>query len=239
MPEIRFGNAINRAVVEALAEDPTVFVFGENVAEAGGPFGVTRGLYERFGFDRVRDTPISESCIANAAVGAALTGIRPVLEIRLVADERYDLLACRIEVDLGERDGQLVEELLVDHAEYAYDRGRAEALIRRIGRESGINEKAYERLGRFAQALPDADLDDVLGAFELVRSVQAPLQAEGRCRAAGAQRSPSTLRAQDGRPSSSSELIQPSRLSGEMGGTPAQHWKGCSVSRCRTVPARG
>ena len=177
MPEIRFGNAINRAVVEALAEDPTVFVFGENVAEAGGPVGVTRGLYERLGFDRVRDTPISESCIANAAVGAALTGIRPVLEIRLVADERYDLLACRIEVDLG--------------------------------------------------------------AFELVKSVQAPLQAEGRCRAAGAQRSPSTLRAQDGRPSSSSELIQPSRLSGEMGGTPAQHWKGRALSLCRTVPGRG
>ena len=64
-----------------MEEDPTVFVFGEDVAEAGGPFNITRELHARFGQDRIRDTPISEATMANAAVGAALTGIRPVLEI--------------------------------------------------------------------------------------------------------------------------------------------------------------
>jgi len=81
MAEIRFGQAINRALVECMEQDPTVFLFGEDVADAGGPFGVTRGLLAQFGSDRVRDTPISEQTLSNAAVGAALSGLRPVLEI--------------------------------------------------------------------------------------------------------------------------------------------------------------
>ncbi|TCS36552.1 pyruvate dehydrogenase E1 component beta subunit [Paucimonas lemoignei] len=81
MAELRFAHAINRALAECMEEDPSVFVFGEDVAEAGGPFGVTRGLHARFGEDRIRDTPISESSMANAAVGAALSGLKPVLEI--------------------------------------------------------------------------------------------------------------------------------------------------------------
>lgn len=81
MAELRFAHAINRALAECMEEDPSVFVFGEDVAEAGGPFGVTRGLHARFGQDRIRDTPISEAAMANAAVGAALTGLKPVLEI--------------------------------------------------------------------------------------------------------------------------------------------------------------
>lgn len=81
MAELRFAHAINRALAESLEEDPTVFLFGEDIAEAGGPFGVTRGLHAKFGHDRIRDTPISEATMANAAVGAALSGLRPVLEI--------------------------------------------------------------------------------------------------------------------------------------------------------------
>ncbi|WP_258130393.1 alpha-ketoacid dehydrogenase subunit beta [Achromobacter anxifer] len=81
MAELRFAHAINRALAECMEEDPTVFLFGEDIAEAGGPFGVTRGLHARFGSDRIRDTPISEATMANAAVGAALSGLRPVLEI--------------------------------------------------------------------------------------------------------------------------------------------------------------
>jgi len=81
MAEMRFAQAINRALAECLEEDPAVFVFGEDVAAAGGPFAVSRGLHARFGSDRIRDTPISESAMANAAVGAALSGLRPVLEI--------------------------------------------------------------------------------------------------------------------------------------------------------------
>lgn len=81
MAELRFAHAINRALSECLEADSTVFLFGEDIAEAGGPFGVTRGLYEKFGANRVRDTPISEPTMANAAVGAALSGLKPVLEI--------------------------------------------------------------------------------------------------------------------------------------------------------------
>lgn len=81
MAELRFAQAINRALAECMEEDPAVFVFGEDVAVAGGPFGVTRGLHARFGEDRIRDTPISEASMSNAAVGAALSGLKPILEI--------------------------------------------------------------------------------------------------------------------------------------------------------------
>ncbi|SDK72207.1 alpha-ketoacid dehydrogenase subunit beta [Billgrantia gudaonensis] len=80
MAEVRFGKAINLALADALEQDPAVFLFGEDIADVGGPFGATRGLKDRFG-DRVRDTPISEASMANAAVGAALSGLKPVLEI--------------------------------------------------------------------------------------------------------------------------------------------------------------
>lgn len=81
MAELRFAQGINRALSECMQEDPAVFLFGEDIAQVGGPFGVTRGLLEKFGADRIRDTPISEATMANAAVGAALSGLKPVLEI--------------------------------------------------------------------------------------------------------------------------------------------------------------
>ena len=81
MAEVRFGQAINRALGDAMASDPNVVLFGEDVAAAGGPFGVTRGLLDKFGPERVRDTPISEAAIVGAAVGAAMSGLRPVVEI--------------------------------------------------------------------------------------------------------------------------------------------------------------
>ncbi len=81
MSEARFGQAINRALADAMAADESVVLFGEDVAAPGGPFGVTRGLLDRFGADRVRDTPISEAAIVGAAVGAAMSGLKPVVEI--------------------------------------------------------------------------------------------------------------------------------------------------------------
>src|SRR5579885_3921618 len=74
-----------RAVVEAQAQlmrdDPTVFIAGEDVALYGGVFGTSRGLLEEFGPERVIDTPISESGIVGLAVGAAATGLRPIVEV--------------------------------------------------------------------------------------------------------------------------------------------------------------
>jgi pyruvate dehydrogenase E1 component beta subunit len=81
MAELRFGQAINRALSEAMAEDDRVILLGEDIAAPGGPFGVTRGLLTKFGSDRVRDTPISETAMSMATVGAALSGVKPVLEI--------------------------------------------------------------------------------------------------------------------------------------------------------------
>lgn len=81
MAELRYVRAINQALTDALEADDRVIVFGEDVAEAGGPFKATRGLLETFGEKRIRDTPISEAAIVGAAVGAALSGLRPVVEI--------------------------------------------------------------------------------------------------------------------------------------------------------------
>ena len=81
MPELRYLKAINLALADAMAADPSVILIGEDVSEAGGAFGASRGLRERFGAERIVDTPISEAAIAGAAVGAALSGLRPVVEI--------------------------------------------------------------------------------------------------------------------------------------------------------------
>ncbi|TAK41771.1 MAG: alpha-ketoacid dehydrogenase subunit beta [Betaproteobacteria bacterium] len=81
MPETRYSAAINRALADAMSADESVVLFGEDVAAPGGPFAVTRGLLAKFGPLRVRDTPISEAAIAGAAAGAALSGLRPVVEI--------------------------------------------------------------------------------------------------------------------------------------------------------------
>lgn len=76
-----FVSAINRALHDAMAEDPTVFVLGEDVAHYGGMFRATEGLLDRFGDARVIDTPISESAFVGMALGAALSGKRPVAEL--------------------------------------------------------------------------------------------------------------------------------------------------------------
>jgi len=81
MAEARYSAAINRALADAMAADESVVVFGEDVAAPGGPFALTRGLLAKYGPQRVRDTPISEAAIAGAAVGAALSGLKPVVEI--------------------------------------------------------------------------------------------------------------------------------------------------------------
>ena len=84
MREITYIDAINAALLEEMKRDERVFVLGEDVAvgySGGGIFGVTKGLFEKFGPDRVIDTPLSEVAISGAAVGAALVGLRPVAEI--------------------------------------------------------------------------------------------------------------------------------------------------------------
>ena len=78
---IAFRTAIRDALDEALAEDERVILFGEDIAVAGGVFATTTGLYDKYGPERVFDTPISELAMTGAAFGSAVTGLRPVLEI--------------------------------------------------------------------------------------------------------------------------------------------------------------
>jgi pyruvate/2-oxoglutarate/acetoin dehydrogenase E1 component len=79
--EITFAQAINEALAEELRRDPKVFIIGEDVAEAGTPFKVLSGLVQEFGKERVIDSPISEAGISGITVGAAMTGMRPVVDI--------------------------------------------------------------------------------------------------------------------------------------------------------------
>lgn len=79
-----YWQAINEGLDEEMARDETVFLMGEDIGIYGGAYGVTRGLYEKYGEERVRDTAISEAAIVGAGLGAALTGMRPVVEIMYV-----------------------------------------------------------------------------------------------------------------------------------------------------------
>jgi pyruvate/2-oxoglutarate/acetoin dehydrogenase E1 component len=81
VPTIDLRTAVREALDEALEADERVILFGEDIAVAGGVFAVTTGLYEKYGPDRVFDTPISELALAGAAYGSAVTGLRPVVEI--------------------------------------------------------------------------------------------------------------------------------------------------------------
>ncbi len=81
MSELTVRESINQALAEELERDERVFLYGEDVADYGGLYQVTAGLQERFGEERVFDTPLSETTLGGTAVGAALTGTRPVVEI--------------------------------------------------------------------------------------------------------------------------------------------------------------
>jgi pyruvate dehydrogenase E1 component beta subunit len=81
MRDITISAAINEAIAEEMRRDERVFILGEDVAEAGTPFKVLAGLADEFGTDRVRDTPISEPGFTGIAIGAAMTGMRPVVDL--------------------------------------------------------------------------------------------------------------------------------------------------------------
>ncbi len=81
MAQLTYRDAVSAAIAQEMANDPRVVFLGEDVAGAGGVFKATTGLLEQFGPERVRDTPISEQAILGAAMGAAMTGLRPIAEI--------------------------------------------------------------------------------------------------------------------------------------------------------------
>jgi acetoin:2,6-dichlorophenolindophenol oxidoreductase subunit beta len=92
MPTMSFSDATLEAMREEMRRDPTVFLMGEDIAKQGGIFGQFKGLPDEFGFDRVRDTPISEAALVGAGVGAALTGCRPVVDMHFA-----DFITCSMD----------------------------------------------------------------------------------------------------------------------------------------------
>ncbi len=84
MAAVNLANAINKALADAMADDPTVVVMGEDVGRTGGVFRVTDGLFEKFGAERVIDTPVAESAIAGVGLGMAVGGLKPILEMQFM-----------------------------------------------------------------------------------------------------------------------------------------------------------
>lgn len=92
MPKLKYFNVIAQAMDEEMQRDDRVFLIGEDVGKWGGVWGTSQGLYDKFGTDRVLDAPISESGIVGTAVGAAITGLRPIAEIMYI-----DFITCAMD----------------------------------------------------------------------------------------------------------------------------------------------
>src|SRR5437588_11510288 len=90
MRTITYREALREAIREEMQRDERVFLLGEDIADSGGPYAVTKGLFEEFGEKRVRDTPLAEEVITGAAIGAALAGVLPILELMTI---NFSLLA--------------------------------------------------------------------------------------------------------------------------------------------------
>jgi acetoin:2,6-dichlorophenolindophenol oxidoreductase subunit beta len=115
MAELTFREAVAAGIAQEMERDPTVYFIGEDVAAAGGVFKATVGLLDRFGAERVRDTPISEQAIVGAAMGAAMTGLRPIVEI-MFSDflaTCWDMIANQVAKTRYMTDGQVSLPLVI------------------------------------------------------------------------------------------------------------------------------
>src|ERR1700732_5470006 len=115
MAELSFREAIAAGIAQEMARDPMVYFIGEDVGAAGGVFKATVGLFERFGPERVRDTPSAEQAIIGAAMGAAMTGLRPIAEI-MFSDflaTCWDMIANQVAKTRYMTDGQVSIPLVI------------------------------------------------------------------------------------------------------------------------------
>ena len=118
MAELTYRGAVAAGIAQEMERDPSVVLVGEDVGAAGGVFKLTEGLFERFGPRRVRDTPISEQAIVGAAMGAAMTGLRPVAEL-MFSDffaVAWDMVANQIAKTRYMTDGQVSLPLVLSTA---------------------------------------------------------------------------------------------------------------------------
>jgi acetoin:2,6-dichlorophenolindophenol oxidoreductase subunit beta len=115
LAELTYRQAVGRGISQEMARDPTVVMLGEDIAAAGGVFKTTEGLLDTFGPERVRDTPISEQAIVGAAMGAAMTGLRPIAEL-MFSDffaVAWDMVANQIAKTRYMTDGQVSLPLVI------------------------------------------------------------------------------------------------------------------------------
>jgi acetoin:2,6-dichlorophenolindophenol oxidoreductase subunit beta len=158
MAQLTYRDAVARAIAQEMERDQSVVFLGEDVAAAGGVFKATVGLLEQFGPDRVRDTPISEQAILGAAMGAAMTGLRPIAEI-MFSDffaVCWDIVANEIAKSRYMTDGQMSFPLVI-----------------RTGNGGGLRFGAQhsQSVENWAMAVPGlkvvapADPVDVIGLF--------------------------------------------------------------------------
>ena len=115
MAEVTYRQAVARGIAQEMERDPNVVMLGEDIGAAGGVFKTTEGLFDRFGGERVRDTPISEQAIIGAAMGAAMTGLRPVAEL-MFSDffgVAWDMVANQVAKMRYMTDGQVALPLVI------------------------------------------------------------------------------------------------------------------------------
>jgi acetoin:2,6-dichlorophenolindophenol oxidoreductase subunit beta len=115
MTEITYRQAVAAGIAQEMRRDPSVVLIGEDVGAAGGVFKLTEGLFDEFGPERVRDTPISEQAIVGAAMGAAMTGLRPIAEL-MFSDffgVAWDMVANQVAKTRYMTDGQIALPLVI------------------------------------------------------------------------------------------------------------------------------
>ena len=186
MREITLSKAVNEAIAEELRRDPTVFLIGEDVAEAGTPFKVLSGLVEEFGPDRIIDTPISEPGFMGLAVGAAMTGSRPIVDLMfgdflfLVMDQLCNQAAKTHYMSGGKLKVPLVlrTNLGATRRSAAQHSQSLHALVAHIpGLKVALPSSAYEAKGLLKTAIRD-DNPVVIFEDKLMYNDKAPVPEE-------------------------------------------------------------
>jgi len=186
MREITLSKAVNEAIAEEMRRDPSIFVIGEDVAEAGTPFKVLSGLVEEFGTDRIIDTPISEPGFMGLAVGAAMTGSRPIVDLMfgdflfLVMDQLCNQAAKAHYMSGGKLKVPLVlrTNLGATRRSAAQHSQSLHALVAHIpGLKVALPSSAYEAKGLLKTAIRD-DNPVVIFEDKLMYQEKAPVPEE-------------------------------------------------------------
>lgn len=184
--EITLSKAVNEAIAEEMRRDPAIVLLGEDVAEAGTPFKVLSGLVEEFGTDRVIDTPISEPGFMGIAVGAAMTGLRPVVDLMfgdflyLVMDQLCNQAAKTHYMSGGKLNVPLVlrTNMGATRRSAAQHSQSLQALVAHIpGLKVAMPSSAYEAKGLLKTAIRD-DNPVVIFEDKLMYNDKAPVPEE-------------------------------------------------------------